>query len=798
MKKIYTIITVASLAFLSASLTGCKTDALDTDQYSAKQVRLVSYGPNPVMRGGTVTFIGSNLDKIVEVQVPGVDAITEIEVVKSGLQSEIRAILPAEGPEVGKLTLKASDGTTLTTSTELTYSEPIVFEKFEVLSTPSYPGDVVTLKGDYMNLVKSAEFAGGEKAEVTVKDRHEATVIIPSTAVTGKIILSDEGEIANLIYSEADLTIGDPTVSSVKADVWKPGKNAVIAGKYLNMIKELHLEGDVIVDVEDFTVAEDNKTLTFAIPSAVKSGDVVAVSYADKEFKAGQAAMVEPSELAVEPAEVQTGGTLVISGKDLDVVTSLTFPNADAITNFTFADDKISVTVPLKARGGDIVLGMANGESVSVAYTLIAPTVTEVAPLALMAGDTITVKGTGLQFVESATLGGKSVEIEANEDGTELGLATVNTSVSGKVVLTLYNGETLEPADEITLSYDALIIVNEMPSAEHIGATVTLKGENFMLIENIYIGEAKVTGYTSRSDTELSFVMPYNKIGTYSVYFDLLSGERETCPQSIEVLLELNYITAWEGSLPITWNDGGRVIVPASKFNGIKAGTKIRLYYTYDDDVWCQAQINYGDWSGLEFSEIGSSTLVPACSWKGKGKIDWCTEVTLTADILANIESKKGDCEDVKAAGIIIQGSDITFTKIEIVQEISQEVTIWTGSAYTGANYENNLELGTEDDWLNADIEVGNTVKIYFTAESDTDWQIQLFDGHWSGMNMLFPDQDAKNQFNATNSPTAISDGYITFKVTEEIYSAFTSKANWGFAIICQGKGITFTEITLL
>ncbi len=781
MKKLYTIITVASLAFLSASLTGCKTDALDTDQYSAKQVRLVSYGPNPVMRGGTVTFIGSNLDKIVEVQVPGVDAITEIEVVKSGLQSEIRAILPAEGPEVGKLTLKASDGTTLTTSTELTYSEPIVFEKFEVSSTPSYPGDVVTLKGDYMNLVKSAEFAGGEKAEVTVKDRHEATVVIPSTAVTGKIVLSDEGEIANLIYSEADLTIGDPTVSSVKADVWKPGKNAVIAGKYLDMIKELHLEGDVVVDVEDFTVAEDNKTLTFAIPSAVKSGDVVAVSYADKEFKAGQAAMVEPSELAVEPAEVQTGGTLVISGKDLDVVTSITFPNADAITDFTLADSKISVTVPLKARGGDIVLGMANGESVSVAYALIAPTVTEVAPLALMAGDTITVKGTGLQFVESATLGGKPVEIEANEDGTALGLATVNTSVSGKVVLTLYNGETLEPADEITLSYDALIIVNEMPSAEHIGATVTLKGENFMLIENIYIGEAKVTGYTSRSDTELSFVMPYNKIGTYSVYFDLLSGDRETCPQSIEVLLEQSITTIWTGEFNAgSWEGNQNLAWGGFDWNTVKAGQTLRFTLEQDASAsWWQLALRHGQTWG----ELPEKVFVEMT--KGQTVVDVVLSQTNLDDIIAN-------------GGLVITGCSYTLSKVELIGEISQEVTIWTGSAYSGANYENNLELGTEDDWKNAGIEVGNTVKIYFSAESDTDWQIQLFDGHWSGMNMLFPDQDAKNQFNATNSPTAISDGYITFKVTEEIYSAFTSKQGWGFAIICQGKGITFTEITLL
>ncbi len=712
MKKSYAIlVAAASLAFLSASVSGCKTDALDTDQYSAKQVRLVSFGPNPVMRGGAVTFLGSNLDKIVEVQVPGVDAITEIEVVASGLQSEIRVILPEEGPEVGKLTLKASDGTLLTTSTELTYSEPIVFEEFVVSSTPSYPGDEIKLKGDYMNLVKSVEFAGGEKAEVTNIDRHNATVIIPSTAITGKIILSDEGEIANLIYSESDLTIGDPTVSSVKAGVWKPEQKATVTGKHLDMIQEIRLEGGVTIDDETFLLADDNNSIVFEVPAQMKSGEVKLVSYAGKEFVAGEATMVEPSELAVDPAEVQTLSTIVISGKDLDVVTSVTFPNADAIADFTLADDKISVTVPLKARSGEIALGMANGESVSVAYTLIAPTVTEVAPLALTAGDIITVKGTGLQFVESATLGGKSVEIEANEDGTQLSLATVNTSVSGKVVLTLYNGETLEPSEEITLSYESLIIVNEMPAEEHIGGIVTLKGENFMLIENIYIGEAKVTGYSSRSDTELSFVMPYNKIGTYSVYFDLFSGERETCPQSIEVLLEQTFTTIWEGEFNAgSWGGNQDLAWGGFDWTTVKAGQTLRFTLEQDSSQsYWQFSLRHGD----SWGELPEPVFIEMTA--GQTIVD----VVLTQNNLDDLIAKNG---------LVITGCFYTLSKVEVIGEISQEKSIWEGE-FNAGNWGGNQDLAWGGyDW--STVTAGQ--KLVFYLEQDTAqtwWQLSLRHG---------------------------------------------------------------------
>ena len=725
MKNIFKLSILSIFAAVLA--VSCTTEKLDTAQYSDNEVRLVSYGPNPVMRGGALTFIGSNLDKIVEVTVPGVSPITNIEVVSSGAQSEIRVILPAEGPEVGTVTLKSSEGETFTTKTELSYTEPIVLDSFSTASTPAFPGDVLSLKGDYMNLVKSVTFEGGESVAVENIDRHNATVVIPATAITGKIILSDEGEIANLIYSEADLQIGDPSVTSVKASAWKPGETATVSGVHLEMIKAVKLAGDVTV--EEVAVSEDGKSLTFVIPALAQSGEVNAVSYADKSFKAGEITMVVPTNLVAPSAPVKAGSEIKITGKDLDVVSTVDFTSA-AGQSFT-VDEKgtsLTVTVPATATEGEITFNMANGDKVTAPYSLVKAAVTAVSPVELMAGEKITVTGTDLDLISAATLGGKDVEFAVNVKGTDLVITTVNTSVSGKIVLTQENGEKIEPSEEIKLSYDSFIIVNEMPSQAHIGELVTLKGENFLMIENIYIGDAKVTSYGTRTDNEISFIMPYNKIGTYPMVFNLLSGDSETCPSQIEVLLEINYITAWEGNLPITWGDGGRVIVPASKFEGVTAGTKMRFHYIFDDDVWCQAQINYGDWSGLVFSEIGSNTLVPACSWSGKGKIEAFTEVTLTADILSAIEAKKGDCENVKAAGIIIQGSDVTFTKIEIIQEIPQEKVIWSGSFNCG-NWGGNQDLAWGGfDW--STIQAGQ--KLIFTLTQDSSqtwWQLSLRHG---------------------------------------------------------------------
>ena len=802
MKKIFQLICFVAVVALFA--TACKQEQLETYPYGS-ELSFASFFPNPIYRGGELTIIGSHLEDVSQVLIPGIDPITDIRVLETGEKSRIAVTLPNTTEEVGKISIVGKDGRVLTSLAELTYTEPIVFDDFSPKS--AMPGDVITVTGDYMNLIQEVIFADGVIASgdaILSRTRKSLTVVVPAHAVTGLIILGDADEVAdpdnvaNKSYSEVELTIGDPTVSSLEIETVKPGQTVTISGVHLEMIEKVSFAGDVVVT--DFTVSEDGKTITLALPAAAQSGDVVATSFAGKEFKAGAIEAIVPTGLSAAPAPVKAGAELKISGKDLDLVTAVNLPGADG-TSFGLVDGEIVLTVPAKAQEGDITLDMANGSQVSVAYTLVHPTVTGISPVELMAGETFEITGTDLDLVTAATLGGKPVEIEASEE--KITVTTANTSVSGKVVLSLANGEKVEPSETITLSYDSFIVVNEMPSAEHIGATVTLKGENFMMIENIYIGEVKVSQYITRSDNEISFIMPFNKVGTYSMYFDLLSGDRETCPQSIEVLLEVKYITAWEGEVSLSWGAGGQIQVPAVKFLDVKPGAKLRLYYSQIDQVWGQIQFNYGDWSGINFDGEGGTTfeqtLVPTniYGWFSDGILDRCTEVVLTKTILDNIQARVGSYGDITGVGMEIQGENEIFRKVEIVQEIPQEKTVWEGSLETG-DYGTNLEIGTEDDWINAELKEGDEVRVYFTPADPADWSMQFFDGHWNAMNMFFPGEENPNQFNQTRNPDAAANGFLAFTVTPEIYTAFTTKANWGFAIILQGKNLTITRIAFL
>ena len=789
-------------ALLSACLMtfACAPEELSTDQYPDDAVNFAAFAPNPVARGGALRIVGSNLQRIVEVQIPGINPITDIEVVKEGHESEIRVIIPVDGPEVGKVAIVDLCGNTHVSLADITYSEPIIFDDF----TPknAMPGEVITIKGDYMNNIRAVQFTGGAVVtEFPEQSRYQMKVVVPSEAITGKIIIADvdennnpDGLIPNLFYSEENLVIGEPDVKAADRGVLKVGNQVTVTGEYLNMIKSVNFGG---VDA-DFTVAEDGKSLTVALPATAVDGELVLVSFAGTEHNAGAYTTLVPSEIKIAPeTRYKAGLNAVVTGKDLDLVTGATL--AGTALEYVYADGAITFPIPATAVDGAVTLTLANGKTVDTeAIELVKPVITAVAPLELYAGDEpVIVSGEDLDLVVSATLGGKDAEFKYDETTGQIEVATDATSVSGKVAFTLANAVVVESAEEVTVNYHSLVIVKSMPAAEHIGAKVTLTGANFMLVENIYVGDAKVQTYYSRTDEEVSFVMPYNKVGSYNIYFDLLNGDREMVATPIEVLLEINYITGWEGNTTITWGDGGRVYVPAAKFDGVKAGAKIRFYYTQKDQTWAQAQINYGDWSGLVFPELSGNTLVPTdiYGWFSDGILDRCTEFTLTKEILDNIQAKKGDAEGQKNVGIIIQGSDLTFTKVEILQEISQEKTIWEGEA-DPQSYAVNLELGGADnsDWRNANLQVGQTIKIYFNLTDPSAWSIQAFDAHWGGQ-LKFSDA-VGTQFNQDNWDGSL--GYVSFVVDEAIQAALTSSAGWGASIILQGSGLIYTMITLL
>ncbi len=779
-------------------LVSCTREEISTDQFSDDAVVFGAFAPNPVVRGAELRIMGSNLDRIVEVQIPGSEPITEIEVVSSGRVSEIRVVTPAAGAEdasvTGPVVITDNAGNTYQSMAELTFTEGIVLDSFSPAN--AMPGDEVTVKGDYLYNVQQIVLNNGVYVtgeQITAKSRRELKFIVPSNAVTGPVTIGDvdennnpEGLIPNNVPSKEELVIGDPTVKAADRGMLKAGAEITVQGTYLDMIAKAAFrvtaaDGTATDTEVDFVLAEDNKSVKVVLPASVVEGEVVLTSFAGKEFKAGAYTTVVPTNVAIKAeSRYKAGLNAVVTGKDLDLVTGASL--AGTALEYAFADNKLTFAIPAAAVDGTVVLSLANGKTVETeAIELVKPVITEMTPLELYAGDeNITVKGDDLDLVVAATLGGRDAEFEYANG--EVIVKTALTSVSGKVALTLENGVTVESADEVKVNYHSLVIVTEMPAMQHIGQEVVLKGSNFSLVENIFIGETKVTQYSLRTDEEVRFLMPWCKAGMYNLNFHLFSGDVETVATQIEVGLELDIKTIWEGEAYLNWSGMTDLSWGGYDFSTVKPGTVLTAYFTLDEaQTYWQVRFGNGSWasipSGLEAAPgEGNIPMTPGTTYYA---------IKLTA---ADIDML------VNQGGLVMTGANYTLTKLTLTSEISQEATIWEGEA-DPQGYAVNLELGGADnsDWRNANLQVGQTIKIYFNLTDPSAWSVQAFDAHWGGQ-IKFSDA-VGTQFNQSNWDGSL--GYVSFVVDEAIQAALTSSAGWGASFILQGSGLIYTKITL-
>ena len=799
MKNIFRYSILLALCSL-VGLVSCTHEELSTDQFSDDAVVFGAFAPNPVVRGAELRIMGSNLDRIVEVQIPGSEPITDIEVVASGRVSEIRVVTPAAGAEdvsvTGPVVIVDKDGNVYQSKADIEFTEGIVLDSFSPAS--AMPGDVVTVKGDYLYNVQQIVLGGGVYVtgeQITEKSRRELKFIVPSNAITGPVTIGDvdennnpDGLIPNNVPSKEELTIGDPTVKSADRGMLKAGAEITVQGDYLDMIAKASFvvttaDGAAYTDV-DFALADDHKSIKVVLPASVVEGEIVLTSYAGKEFKAGAYTTVVPTNVAIAAeSRYKAGLNAVVTGKDLDLVTGATL--AGTALEYAYADNKITFAIPAAAVDGTVVLSLANGKTVETqAIELVKPVITSMTPLELYAGDeNITVSGEDLDLVTGATLGGRDAEFEY-ADGTVI-VKTSLTSVSGKVALSLANGVVVESADEVKVNYHSLVIVTEMPAMQHIGQEVVLKGSNFSLVENIFIGDVKVTQYSLRTDEEVRFLMPWNKVGMYNLSFHLFSGDVETVATQIEVGLELDIKTIWEGEVSLNWSGMQDLAWGGYDWSTVKPGTILTAYFTLHEADYWQVRFGNGSWAS-----IPSGVEIATSLGQGDGNIPMTAGTTYYS-----IKLTAADIDMlVNQGGLVMTGANYTITKLTLTSEISQEKTIWEGLA-DPQNYAVNLELGGPDnsDWRNADLQVGQTIKIYFDLVDPASWSVQVFDAHWGGQVSFSP--EIGTQFNQGNWDGSL--GYVSFVVTEAIHSAFTSSAYWGSSIILQGAGLVYTKITL-
>ena len=496
MKTIKNIYTLLVVALAGLSLTACSNDDLDTDQFQGG-VSLNVYGPTPVMRGGQLRFIGSNLDQVREVIIPSDIHITNIQVVSAGVPSEIRITVPKDGPVEGLVTLVTNTDQRITTKTPLRYEEGIEITK---MTASAMPGDVIKIEGDYLNLIHSLAFADKvlvSEADFVSHDRYAIEVKVPDEAKTGKLELYtadltvvDKNSVEyQIIMTDDAIEIGVPSIAKLKGRnevdalgeiTAKAGETISITGTYFNVVADVTVGG---VSAKGLSMAEDGKALTFTLPAEAPSGSVTIVCKSGIEVPVGTLKTVKPSGCTAAPNPAKAGQALTISGQDMDIVTAVTFPAGDATVEggeITVAADKVIVkAVPETATEGNLKLVMANAETVDVPFTLVKPTITAYNVNPASAGSPMQITGTDLDLVKSITFGEAEAKLEdgaVSADGKQITVTVPMEAQSGKPKFNLANGTYVEGLD-LTINEAVFCYFTELPAED-----AELKaGESFML-----------------------------------------------------------------------------------------------------------------------------------------------------------------------------------------------------------------------------------------------------------------------------------------------------------------------------
>lgn len=540
MKKISNIFAMLVVALVGLSLTACSDgDDLSTDQYG-NDITLQSFGPCPVLRGGTLYFYGTNLDQIESINLPGADPITAYEILQSGKQSKISIQVPAEKCEPGQIVLKTKKGGEITSVSPITYREDIEIKDFYVGDKESNKvgnvGDIVTIKGDYLNLMHGVVFVEKDtvkEEEFIAHDRYTIKVKIPVEARNGVITLTDMIKDGTSLETKEELTINTPEPTPIKDRNIKAGEVLSIKGSSFDQIASVKFEG-ATVNAADFK-SQSATEITVAVPAKATDGTFYVITKSGVEVPVGNIITVVPTQLVATPNPVKNGGELTITGKDMDLITGIAFPNAKESKLNKIETTKVTSTVPEDAQEGDITLSLDNGKTVTVAYKLVKPTVTACTPAAITAGERTIIKGTDLDLVSSVTFPGDVEQTVTDFKGTANNIAvTVPTACAGSgFKLNLKNGITVNIDGQLSIKAATDPAIASVTPGEAIaGSKITITGKNFQNIQNLYIGSYKVNRYTSRTNTEIVCQVPANaEVGTYKIVMEDPDGNKIEGPE---------------------------------------------------------------------------------------------------------------------------------------------------------------------------------------------------------------------------------------------------------------------------
>ena len=504
--KEYIKTTLLSFLFAVIALCMVLSSCENDDNNGIDEVILSSYGPMPIARGAELRFIGENLDQVDAVIIPGDLEITSSEFVSQS-KNGIKLIVPQDAEE-GYVQLLAGENV-ITTKTPIGYYEPISIESFSPTSIK--PGAVLTLSGDYLNLVGEVIFTDRvtvDSAMFTSKSRKEITLVVPKEAQTGKMAISNGAEDPIIIYTESELEVIIPTFRGLTPNPVKPGNELNFTGTNLDLVTSITFGGGV--QTQEFTEV-NGTSIKVSVPMDAQDGKLLLGLASGVTVTSEEVLNLVMPTLSVSPSTIKNGEILTVSGEDLDLINTVVF--ADGVEGSIgdgSSSTQLTVVVPDAAVSGEVVFITKSSKLVSGGnITIVSPSFTEFVPISTKPNTSIVITGNNLDVVDKVLFSGDVEGVINQQLPTELNVTIPVGAETGVITLVAINGVEVISGTEIEILQNLPNFDSYGENKATPGEILTIRGTNLGLIkELVFPEEISATEYGIKTDSQIEVYVP--------------------------------------------------------------------------------------------------------------------------------------------------------------------------------------------------------------------------------------------------------------------------------------------------
>ena len=587
------ILPISLLAFFAATLVFVASCKKDDDDESL--IVLNSFGPSPALRGGDIRFIGKNLDQVSAIILS--DGV-EVSSFKSKSATEIVLTVPTATVN-GLIRLKTPQGD-IVSKTPLTISEPIAITSFSPAKVR--PGAVLTIEGTYLNLIKEVIFANKKTvaaANFISQSQTKIEVKAPLDAQTGIVVISNGAAEPILVESTTPLDVTLPNGTALDPLPVKAGTNLTIAGTDLDLVKEIAFPGGTRVST---FVSQAADKIVVSVPVAAKDGAIklVAPSLVETTL-AVNLEMLLPTVSGLSPNPAKPGGTVTISGQNLDLITSVGFAGGkNGTVQGGGSASSITVSVPAEAKEGPLTLGTAAAKTVTtVNLGMVKPAISGLGPTDIQFTKELVISGTDLDLVVNVKFSGGKEAVPTSATATELKVNVPVGTTDGVVTVVSSNGDEVSSAQMLHILASTSATITSMPSSAKPGQMINIEGTNLAEVtEVIFPVDVKATMFGLKSDQLIQVVIPMSvKTGLGKLKLITANGEVISSPdiniQGVDPVADPALVFFNFDGLNAWWGDTG--------------GPENDPALTLDGSMYFRANKDCNGWTGFFWRNGGNN-----------------------------------------------------------------------------------------------------------------------------------------------------------------------------------------------